>query len=390
MWTQKYAPGSLEEFAGNKTAVQAMLNWANTWEKQTRKSMLLLGPPGTGKTTLVYLLSKKLNYNLVETNAGDFRTAKALKEGFGSALQQRSLFYKGKIILFDEIDGISGRSDRGAAKEIIRIIESSRYPVFITANDSNKSSVKALKKVSKVVKFEKVEKDEIEKILKSICNRESIKYEDKAIKFMARVADGDIKSAINDLQSVAIGKGSLSYENIHANFRDSEKPLQDTLNIIFKTLNAKNAAEAMNNTEKPPAEILQWVRENIPREYLKARDLSEAYDALSRADVFWGRIRKRQYWRFLAYVSQLISVGVALSKQEKYCNKIITYSYPSTIALFARTKFQRAKEKGITEKLGKELHCSRKVARQYLPLLRLIERNEPVKWEMMKKELEFN
>ena len=60
----------------------------------------------------------------------------------------------------------------------------------------------------------------------------------------------------------------------------------------------------------------KWVEENIPREYKKNPDIARAFDALSIADTFFGRIRRWQYYRFYVYIYNLLSAGIAIAKEE--------------------------------------------------------------------------
>lgn len=380
MWVQKHKPISLKEFRGNSKNIKDVIQWVNNWKNEKNKSVLIHGPPGMGKTTFVQLLAKELDYHLIETNASDVRNASTLKEEFGNAVNQTSLFFKNRLILFDEMDGLSS-GDRGGAPEILDIIKNTSYPIILIANDAYKPKLRNLRNNSKLIKFNKIRMPSIAKRLKEICSVENIEYEDKAIDFISRTSNGDLKAAINDLQAMSKGKKSLKHDEItDLSYRDTEKKIFDSLRIIFKTEKTDNAAEALDNIEKPLDETMQWIRENLPLEYSDNKDLARAYQMLSRADVFRGRIIRQQYWRYLAYVSQLMSIGIALSKEKKY-NKFVMYKYPSKIANLGRTKAIRAKENKIAENLGRKLHCSKKIAKEYFFLLKLIEKHNPEQYE---------
>lgn len=71
-FTVKYRPKSLEEIAGNREAIQTLVNWLNTWNKSTKnRAILLYGPSGSGKTVTVEAASSDLDYDLIEMNASD-------------------------------------------------------------------------------------------------------------------------------------------------------------------------------------------------------------------------------------------------------------------------------------------------------------------------------
>ena len=125
------------------------------------------------------------------------------------------------------------------------------------------------------------------------------------------------------------------------------------------------------NVDKDPAEIFWWIEENILNEYEKAEEIAKAYEALSKADLFRTRITREQNWKFLKYMIELMTAGVALSKKEMY-RKFTRYKYPSKLIVLGRTKFERREEKEKLLELSKELHCStRKIREEFLPFLKI-------------------
>ena len=377
LWTQKYAPKSLEEFLGNREAVNHIIKWISNWKNEKKKALLIHGPPGVGKTTLMPLLAKKFNYHLIETNASDVRAGDVIKDKFEKALSQASLFYRGRIMVFDEVDGIASSEDRGAVKEILTIIKTTRYPVVLIANDAYAPALRNIRDYCEMVEFKKIDSRLILKRLKEILAEEGITYEEAALATIARNANGDLKAAINDLQIVAEGKDHITLQDVKvAGYRDIERNIFDALRIIFKTESAQVANMATANLDKDPDEFLLWIRENVPIEYEKADEVALAYHFISRADVFKGRITRQQYWRYIVYVLQLLSVGVAMSKHEKY-RKFTKYRYPAKLKRMSMTKQARAEINELLDEIAKKTHTSRKVARCYIPLLKIAKERYP-------------
>lgn len=386
MLSERYRPKSLKEFAGNGTAVTEILAWMKNWKNEPKKILLIHGKPGTGKTTLVELIAKELNYHLVATNASDMRSAKALHEGFGHSLEQQSLFYRGKLVVFDEVDGLSA-GDRGGAGEILKIAKASKFPIILIANDIYVKKLDPLKKAGKVVAFHSIYAATIEKRLKEICEKEGIACDEKVVKSIASTAGGDLKASINDLETIITGRKTATYEDSKIlSPRDAEMSIQDSLRVVFKTLSANNACETMRNSDKPVDELIQWIRENIPLEYEKADDVARAYAALSRADIFMGRIPRQQYWDYMGYASQIAGAGVALAKKEKY-SKFVLYKFPTRIAMMGRSRIERAIRDKFAAKLADHLHCGKRAAREYLPLLNAIEEARPQDYEQFLTEI---
>src|SRR3989344_643021 len=105
---------------------------------KSKKPLLIYGPSGTGKTSSIHLLAKEMDYEIIEINASDCRNKEAIESIVGNASKQASLTKKGKILLVDEIDVISGNSDRGCMNALIELAEESRFPIIATMTDLEK------------------------------------------------------------------------------------------------------------------------------------------------------------------------------------------------------------------------------------------------------------
>ena len=78
MWTEKYRPLRLDNFVGNLEARLHIVKWLNTWVNG-KKPLLIIGPPGVGKTSFVHILSTDYDFDLIEMNASDSRTRDMLE-----------------------------------------------------------------------------------------------------------------------------------------------------------------------------------------------------------------------------------------------------------------------------------------------------------------------
>ncbi len=375
MWVDKYRPETLSEYRGASKEKEELKEWAENWETGD-KPVLLHGPAGTGKTSLVEALANDLGYEMVETNASDVRTKSKLKKELKEAVRQQSFFGGKKLILIDEVDGM-GRSDRGGTQELNRIVDETRFPLVMTANDAYDSGIRTLKDKSKIIEIGNVHTNSINAHLKQILEKEGIEYEDGAVKRIARQANGQMRSAINDLEAVAKGKDSLQVDDISAvSTRDGEQEVFQALKMVFKTENAATANQATENLEENADTFLQWIRENTPREYERPKDNAEAYNWISKADLFNGRIRKRMNWKLLKYVYLYSTVGVALSKKARYSGWT-RYQYPSKIRKMGSSRASRNKLKAISEKISEKLHISLQESKSELRFLALLMEDNP-------------
>lgn len=376
MWVEKYRPESLSEYRGASSEKKDLKKHVENWE-QGDKAVLLHGQAGTGKTSLVQALANDLGYELVETNASDVRTKSKLKSELKEATRQASFMGGKKLILIDEVDGMSGNSDRGGVKEIGTIVDETRFPIVMTANDAYDNSIRSLRNKAKTIELGSVHTNSIAAFLRDILEEEGIEYEDGVPKRIARQAGGQMRSAINDLEAIARGKERITKEDMEViGQRDNRQEIFDSLKIIFKTKNLSNANQATENLDEDADTMVQWIRENIPREYKKPGDLSRAYDWVSKADVFNGRIRRRMNWKLLKYVYDFSTIGVALAKEEKY-QGWTKYQYPSKIKQMGQSRASRQKLDSISSKMGEKLHMSKKDMKANLPLYSNLFRNRP-------------
>ncbi len=372
MWVNKYKPQKLEEYVGQKEAVETFLKWIKNWKQG--KALLFHGPPGSGKTSLIEAFTNENNYEFIELNASDFRTKKEIEQILGQSMKQMSLFGRKKIFLIDEIDGLAGRQDMGGVGAIIEIIKESKFPVILTCNNPYSEKLRALKEHCQLIEFKKFSVFDLERRLKQILEKENVAVDKEVMRHFTKRSEGDMRAAIIDSEILAKGKNGISMDDVNElNIRERGQSIFNALMMIFKTKSALAAKLATNNVDKDPEEIFWWIENNIANEYEKPEEIAKAYDALSRADLFRQRIKSRQNWKFLAYMIDLMTGGVATAKKEMY-RKFSRYQYPSNIAILGGTKFERADEKERLIELSKELHCSaRKIRREFLPFFKLFD-----------------
>lgn len=393
VWSEELRPQKIQDVVGNPKAVSAVMEWIAGWEKgkTNKKAVLLHGPTGTGKTSCAYSLANELNFDRIELNASDTRTKDVINRIIGSASSSGTLDIEKerKIIIVDEIDGIHGKKDYGGLNAIKNAIKKTQQPIILIANDPW-SLPQDFRKLCLMVEFRKINQRTILKTLKSICRRKGVEADERALKIIATNANGDLRSAINDLQALSEGNPELKLQDIELlSLRDSETKIFHTIAQILKTNSCQRAREAMWETNEQPDTILNWIVENVPIEYTDPEDLARAFNYISRADVFMGRIIRRQSWGLLSYATDLMSAGVATAKKRKY-HGFSRYQYPSTFALMARTRKERNLNNDISQKISNVCHVSRKVARaEFLPMLNIILNKDPYMGARISSELEL-
>lgn len=359
-FSEQYRPQTTQDMHGEKPLIEFVRTFILTYAKQKKKGILLHGAPGVGKTSLALALAREHNFELVEINASDVRNKEAIERVLGAAMQQQSLFQTKKLFLIDEVDGLSGTKDRGGNTALVDILKKSTYPIILTANDGWNEKLSTIRKYCEVKEIPPPKYTTIYSILKDICHKEGIQYDETALKTLARRAGGDMRAAITDLESLSAQQKKITAEELaFLGERRKAETLFTALQRIFKGRDPQLAKEAIDAVDEPIDEVFLWVDENVPKEYTKPEDCARAYDALSRADVFRGRILRWQHWRYLVYVIDEMTAGVCLAKQERYSG-FTKYSRSMRPLTYWRASSTRQKKKAIAQHIAVQTKQSTK------------------------------
>lgn len=355
---EKYRPKNLEGMVGLDKPISEFLKYLG------KKPVLLYGPPGVGKTLSCYLIAKKLDLELYEINASDYRDTESLRKVLEIA-KQYSIFGRKRLVLIDEVDGLSSQ-DTGATKELIKILKETRNPIVLTANDAYDPKLRTLRSYCKLVHYHKIHSNPIIKYLKRICDGEEVEYNENILKNIAQRSNGDVRASVLDLQSL-ISKEKLLPSDYLAP-RNYEENIFNSVRYILKTKKIDIAKEVMDNLDRSPDDFFWWIEENSTKEY-QGEDLKNAMNFLSLADIVKKRISKRQDWNLFKYYVDFISVGVSLSKKDTY-RKFVRYGFPTFISKMGAMKAKRKELEEEMEKLQEKMHCSKRVIKEELPYLK--------------------
>ncbi|MCS7120663.1 MAG: replication factor C large subunit [Nitrososphaerota archaeon] len=379
-WTVKYKPKTLTEVIGNEDAKRKVLEWIKSWERNIpkKRALFIYGPPGVGKTAAVEALANDLNMELVQSNASDYRTAEDVERFVGRAAQLGTLFGKRRLILFDEIDGISGTEDRGGLHLITQIINKTSSPIIVIANNAYDQRFATLRNMTELVEFKKPARTEIEKHLKRICNLEGIEADASAIRFIAERADGDVRSAVNDLQALAQGWRTLTYDDVSwLAPRDRKDVIFNVLRNILYAKDVITAKRAVDMADVDPDMLFEWVYENIPYHIKDPKELSSAMNMMALADIYRNRIRATQNWSLMRYYLDFMTAGVSVAWSKK-ASGWVPFKFPTRISQMSSSKVDRTMLAEIGMKIRRRCHISAaRAIKEVLPFLRIIFKNNP-------------
>jgi len=408
-WAEKYRPESLSDLIGNTSALNDLRNWASSWgSKTTKKGIILSGPPGCGKTSAAFAIANDMGWEIIELNASDTRSGNviegiALRAGLFQTFGSQGISNR-NLILLDEADNLYERaeqsknktknySDRGGKKAIAKTLEQTKQPVVITVNDLynlTKGTGAKIKRLALTLKFRRPSAVSVSNVLKKVCEREGLEISHETIRSMADAAKGDLRAAINDLQSLSEGNNKISEEDVEKlGSRDRETEMFDALSVIFNSDNYEDPRTAIFDLNEQPRDVATWISDNIPIAYKHPSDIERAYDKVAHADLLLARVIKNQNYGLWGYASELMSSGVALSKAHPTSGRRL--QFPSWIRKMGASRFQRGYRDSLAKKVGNAAHQSIKETKmEQLAVLSIVCQNDYEKAAKMAGKMELN
>jgi replication factor C large subunit len=373
-WAEKYRPAHLADLIGNKTAVLQIAEWAKNWTTKSRP-LLIYGKPGIGKTSTAYALANDMNWEVVELNASDQRTAAVIERIAGGGSVTASLTGSlRKLIILDEADNLQGTSDRGGAKAIIECIKKSRQPMILIANDLYGLSPE-LRARCEPVQFKALPARSIAPRLKYLCAAEKIRCSETAIHAIAESAEGDIRSAVNMLYASAIGREDITDSQVHTSQKDERTSIFSLITALFGRASDDELLRLSFEVDDTPETIEQWVEGNV-HHLPDQPSVDRAYRALSRADEYLGYTYRRQYHTLWRYATAIMLIGVAEAAGGRGIHARIMP--PERWQKMSTAKKQKAIRTGTLNRIAGMIHVPQSTLREnYLGTIAMLVANDP-------------
>ena len=344
MWSEKHRPKNISDMVGNEESRSAIIEWFTKWKKGT-KPLLLIGPPGIGKTTIAYLIAKKFGYDLIGLNASDVRSKSRINEILSPVLGNITILGS-PMIFVDEVDGIHGRGDYGGAEALIQILKEPTIPIVLAANTDASDKMKSIKKVVKTISFKPIPPRLLRVYLENILRQEDSKLSPGALIKVIDKSRGDIRSMINLAQSLVTGfnpQTENSFESIN---------VEDGINAFFKANSIDEARGVLYAMQIDPRKKIDAFYSSIITSNLDKDTLGKYLEVISRADVLFGKIMKTQNWRLLRYLNETL---IELYKKD---DRIRYAQYNLSWPLLNRIRWDGRKIKSLSSLLAKKLHLS--------------------------------
>ena len=219
-WIEKYRPRTFENLCGNNDIIHRLKNMYDT---KNVPNIILVGPSGTGKTSSVLvlaynLLKDKVDEAKIELNASDERGIDIVRNKIKHfALKNVNLpEFKYKIVILDEADSMTPSAQQALRRTIELYNNTTRF--VLSCNDLS-SIIEPIQSRCMILRYGRIDETDMIINIKNICDNEGIMYEEEALRDLCLLSNGDMRQAINNLQSI-----SIIYKNI-------------TSNIIHESLN---------------------------------------------------------------------------------------------------------------------------------------------------------
>ena len=305
-WTETYRPTTLSEVRGNDSARDAFEEWAETWDDHG-EAVVLHGSPGVGKTSAAHALANDLGWPVLEMNASDARTADEIERFAGRAASNATLGGERQLVVLDEADNLHQHKDRGGAAAMARLVKDAAQPVVLIANDYYEMST-GLRSACREIEFRDVSSRSIVPVLRDICRQEGVEFDESALESIADRNRGDLRGAITDLQA-RVEDGQVTGASIEGR-RDQTQDIFAFLDAVLKESSAEAALRTAYDVDETPDDLLRWVEDKAPMVY-EGGELADAYEHVADADVWLGRVRATQTYRYWRYATDNLAAGVA-------------------------------------------------------------------------------
>ncbi|MEM1619523.1 MAG: replication factor C large subunit [Fervidicoccaceae archaeon] len=374
-WIIKYRPRRLDDYVDQEEAKAQFVSWIKDWLRgsiPSKRAVLLYGPPGVGKTSLVEAVAGELGLEVHEMNASDFRRREDIERSAARAARSATLSGRPRLVLIDEVDGMSGAADKGGLEALVRLIETTRHPLVLTANDPWRQDLKPLRDSTLMIQLKKLKQRDVVEALRRICQRERIRCEDSALALLHDKNSGDLRSCINDLQALAETYGEITEELVRTQvfYRDRELDPFDTVRTILTARYLWQSRSAVTHSRLDHDSLIEWLSENAPLQLTDPEDLYRAFEALSRADVYRGLIVRTGSWDLLAHVINMLGPAVTLSRRNTKF-KWVAYRFPQKIKMLSELRRAREALQSAAKKIAEQAHVSTRTAlSEYIPMIR--------------------
>lgn len=204
IWVEKYRPMRLCDIVGQDEVIERLQSYANA---KTIPHLLFSGPPGVGKTasaisTVRELYGDRWNDNFTELNASDERGIDTIRYKIKNFARTSPIGDADfKVIFLDEADALTSPAQSALRRTMEKYSNICRF--ILSCNYSSKI-IEPIQSRCAIYRFRQLSEEAIKERILQIVSAENIEITDDAVDVISYIASGDMRRAVNALQSAAI------------------------------------------------------------------------------------------------------------------------------------------------------------------------------------------
>lgn len=214
-WIEKYRPQIFQDIVGNEDTIARLSIFA---KQGNVPNLIIAGPPGVGKTTTILCLAKILlgvsfKDAVLELNASNDRGIDTVRNKVKMFAQQKVTLPPGrhKIIILDEVDSMT----EGAQQALRRTMEIySNTTRFALACNYSEKVIEAIQSRCAILRYSRLSDAQVLARVIQICKKENVTYTEDGLEAIVFTAQGDMRQALNNLQSTFNGFDIVNAENV--------------------------------------------------------------------------------------------------------------------------------------------------------------------------------
>ncbi len=241
-WVEKYRPQYIDEIIGNiniKDALQTYL------KNKQLPHLLLHGPSGTGKTSIINSYAREAygdyyNFMVLQINASEERGIEIIRNKVKNFVITKCLHKEQpfKLVILDEADSMTFSAQSMLRRIIEDYTENARFCLIC---NKVKNIDPAIQSRCTMFKFSNLNINDMKTAISKVCDINKIKFTDDGLTFLIKISKGDMRKAINNLQSISMSYNIINYDNVsrcfgYPSIKDIDKIYQFvTKNNIIKS-----------------------------------------------------------------------------------------------------------------------------------------------------------